>query len=320
SPFIDGYLDGTLTPEELTRLNAALKTNSEACRQLALATLLHDRMHDELRNYASIEAPRNLSAGAKRWRLPSKRWMMTAVGMAAALLVVALLWRVETVGSASAAVVALDRMIAAASEPVDRVYRIHVTDPGPEGALGEVLAPGKGRKPGVEGATLYVRGPNMFVLVRRFGDGSEFVTGSDGQIGWAVAPKGHVHLSHDTRRFRRGVPGEHEDIPFLDLSADFDALRRGYRLELTTDRGQGDAEGWSRLDAVKRSAKRPGAQKVHIEFDALGVAHRIELDGLPQDERGPRVVVFELIEQRDLGPEVYEHEHYHDADRPVDWE
>jgi hypothetical protein len=74
------------------------------------------------------------------------------------------------------------------------------------------------------------------------------------------------------------------------------------------------------LDAVKRSAKRPGAQKVHIEFDALGVAHRIELDGLPQDERGPRVVVFELIEQRDLGPEVYEHEHYHDADRPVDWE
>jgi hypothetical protein len=158
-------------------------------------------------------------------------------------------------------------------------------------------------------------------LIRRFGDGTKFVTGSDGKIGWAAPPRGHVHLSNDTRRFRRAVPGEHEEIPFVDLRAGLAALRRGYTLDLTAA-GPADAEPEreSVLVAVKQSPARPGPEQVEIWFDAAGVAHRIEMRGLPPDEHGVKSVVLELLDRRDLGAEFFKHETHHDADRPIDWE
>ncbi len=60
-------------------------------------------------------------------------------------------------------------MIEAASQAVDRVYRIRVTDNGPGGAEPPVFSDKNGRKPGIDGAELFVRGSDKFVLIRHFG-------------------------------------------------------------------------------------------------------------------------------------------------------
>jgi hypothetical protein len=328
---IDGYLDDCLSPEDSTRLNLLLKADAGFARRFARAMLLHDRLHTEHQASAIASAsellePRVELPAARRIPLLRGSWAVTSLTAIAATVVVGFFfWHAETATTASAASVALDRMIEAASQPVDRVYRIRVTDPGPAGAVPQVFSGKNGRKPGVDGAELYVRGSDKFVLVRHFADGTDFITGSDGALGWAVAPRGHVHLSRDVRRFRRAVPGEHEEIPFTDMESGFSELRRAYDLKLAAvdeaaaERADAQQQGWSRLDAVKR---RPGRSpgEVRIWFDSAGVAHRIELLGLSQDDTGPRAVALELIEQRDLGPEFFKHESHHGADRPLDWE
>lgn len=319
---INGYLDGCLSDQEARRLNELLQADADHARRFAWAVLLHDRLQAEVQTGALSAAP--LSEPPRVVPISrQRRWTATAVGAIAAIVLLGVfLWHGDTVPTASAAVLALDRMIEAASQPVDRMYRIRVTDHGPGGARPPVFSGGKGRKPGVDGAELYVRGSDKFVLVRHFGNGSDFITGSDGALGWAVAPKGPVHVSRDTRRFRRAVPGEHEEVPFLDLNAGFAELRRGYQLELSTaeETSNQKPETQHQLVAVKRSSDRPGPERVTLWFDSTGVAHRIELAGLPPDEGGARAVVLELVDQRDLGPDFFKHETHHDASRPVDWE
>jgi hypothetical protein len=271
---------------------------------------------------SGLEMRQERQALLLRGKLPRSQWTATGVAAVAAILFVAVFfWHGATGSPASAAVVALDRMIEIASESVDRMYRIRVTDHGPDGAEPQLFSDRNGRKPGIDGADLYLRGSNQFVLVRRFGDGTEFVNGSNGVQGWSAPPSGHVHLSSDPRRFRRAVPGEHEDIPFLDLKTGLESLRRGYHLELSNaDRALAEEPNWSRLDAVKRSPDLKGPGQVRIWFDSSGVARRIELAGLEKFQESPHSVVLELVEQRDLGPKFFEHESHHAADRPIDWE
>jgi hypothetical protein len=274
-----------------------------------------------LQDHASAE-PWIEPRAARRTSFVPGKWKVTGLAAIAALILLGFFfWQGGTVTPVSAADVALDRMIEAASQPVVRAYRIRVTDPGPEGAAPPIFSGAGGRKPGIDGAELFVEGSDKFVLIRHFGNGTDFITGSDGKLGWAVAPQGHVHLSKDTRRFRRAVPGEHEEIPFSDLKSGFSELRRAYRLTLVAaDDSEPERHGWSRLDAVRRSPGRNGPEQVRIWFDAAGVAHRIELVGMPQEHGGPVGVALELIEQRDAGPDFFEHTSHHDANRPVDWE
>lgn len=316
---IDGYLDERLSSEQAQQLNDAIKQNPAAARRFAQAALLHDRLSAEFRIGQLADTDRRELRIAPQ-ALPSRRrWTVTAfVTVAAIVLLAVFVWPHAGSVSASAAVVALDRVIAAASQPVDRAYRIRVTDYGPAGPPPQVFSDERGRKPGIDGAKLFVRGSDKFVLVRRFGDGTEFITGSNGSQGWAVAPTGHVHLSHDARRFRRAVPGEHESIPFLDFQTGFRSLRKAYHLTLV--QSDPDEQDWSRLDAVKRSdhGREPG--HVQIWFDATGVAQRIALSDLAAGPGEPRAVTLELIGQQDLGPSFFEHTSHHAADRPLDWE
>ena len=246
---------------------------------------------------------------------------MGALTTIAAALLIGFFFRHDAaVSTVSAANLAVERMIEAASRQIDRIYHIRVTDFGPQGAPPVVASDRLGRKPGIDGAELFVRGPEQFVLIRTFGDGTKFVTGSDGEIGWAAPPTGHVHLSRDVRRFRRAVPGEHEEIPFLDLEAGLHALQRDF--ELTLAEKTDLASGRSRLDAVKKPHVRGGPTEVQVWFDADGTAHRIRLVGLPGEdgEAGPRTIVLELQPGRTVAVDFFRHESHHAADRPLDWE
>jgi len=345
---MDRWLDDDLSAEESADLLQRLDSDPRLAAALAERAWLVSALHKSLQrrrlqNLALDEAglsstPAGLelrvapqaasfqaavvSAGMPPTASGRRRWTATGFAAIAAILLIAVFfWPGEAISPAAAASLTLDRMIEVASQPIDRMYRIRVTDFGPDGPEPQVFEGGKGRKPSVDGAELYVRGSDKFVLVRQFGNGTKFITGSDGKLGWAVAPRGHVHLSKDARRFRRAVPGEHEEIPFLDLKSGLSELRRAYELKLVpADDADAKAHGWSRLDAVQRSSHPGAPRKVHLWFDAAGVARRIELTGIPVERERPRGVMLELVEQKDLGPDFFKHETQHSPDRPVDWE
>lgn len=313
---VSAHLDDSLSPADAARLSTLVAGDPAAAAALARAALLHDRLHDLLRTAGSSPAASPAAEVAdsrpRRWSPASLRRagiLAALVATAATLLVVV---RYPT---ATAAAVALDRIVAAIEAEVDREYRISVLDHGPPGPRATPPTPGGGRKPGVDGARLFVRGSDQFVLVRRFGDGSEFITGSDGRLGWAVPPRGHVHLSRDPRRFRRGVPGEHEELPFLDLRSGIDSLRRGYDLAITTA-----VTGGQRLEATRRPERRRGPSLVRVWFDSAGVATRIDIDGLSPQDGLPQAVTLDLVSQRPLDDGFFMHAAHHGPDRPTDWE
>lgn len=325
---IDAYLDDMLSPEDERRCNSLVKDDPAFARRLAEAALLHDRLRADTvlagitlpeAAGASNAAPRKIPAFA-----PRRSWIAATFVAAAAAVIIGFVWHHGgAVTPVSAASVALDRIIAAASQQIDRVYRIRITDYGPGGPQPQIAADRGGIKPNVDGAELSVRGRDQFVLVRRFADGSPFTTGSDGEVGWAVPPTGRIHLSHDIRRFRRAVPGERDAIPFLDLDAGLAELQRDYDLELVEgDPNANGVESWSRLDARKHPHVRGGAEHVQIWFDAAGTAHRISLQGLPGDEPddSPEAVELDLIKNRELPANFFHHEAHHAPGRPQSWE
>jgi hypothetical protein len=302
------HLDGELSGDEEQRLNSLVAADRGVAEKVVRAALLHDRLRDMFREDAvGADLPT-----ASPVRSARSRWAVALLAIAV-VVVLAVLPRASNSGSAAHA--ALDRIVAAAASASDRTYRITVLDHGGGETIPPVPAAGGGRKPGVDGARLFIRGADRFVLVRRFGDGTEFVTGSDGTIGWAVPPRGRVHLSRDPRRFRRGVPGEHEEVPFLDVRSGLDGLRRGYDLALSTA-----AEGGEQLEAVRRAGRRRGPQRVHVWFDATGVATRILIEGLAIEDGMPRAVRLDLLSQDDLGDDFFNHEAHHASDRLLEWE
>lgn len=314
---IDGYLDESLSADETTRLMELLAEEDDVAVRFARAALLHDRLHDVVAGDALAVAGGSDHAAAAA-RHGSSRWLTVAAVLALTALF-ALLLR-QPASTASAAGLALDRIVVAAGSAADREYRIRVLDHGPGGVPPVVMSGGRGRKPGIDGASLFVRGHDRFVLVRRFGDGSEFITGSDGTTGWAVPPGGRVHLSRDPRRFRRGVPGERQDVPFIDMRSGFEELRRGYDLSLADASPADDAAPGRRLDAVRVAGRPRGPQAVRAWIGEDGVPTRIEIDGLPPEDGMPQSIALELVSRADLGEAFFDHGSHHAADRAVDWE
>jgi hypothetical protein len=315
---IAGYLDDCLSDDEATQLGRLVASEPDTARELARAAMLHDRLRDLFREEsvigetpAAVDGPDGFQPLQPLQR--PRRWLVALLAVAA-VVTLAFFFQPRS-GGGIAAAAALDRLVAAATSPIDREYRIDVLDHGPDGPPPTVMSAGKGRKPGINGASLFVRGIDRFVLVRRFGDGTEFLTGCDGTIGWAVPPKGRVHLSEDARRFRRGVPGEHEELPFVDLRSGFEGLRRGYDLSLVPE-----ANGQQLLEARRRARRQRGPDTVRVWFDQAGVATRIEIEGLPVEDNMPRSVAMTLVSQQDRGERFYAHETHHPAERPVSWE
>ena len=311
---IEGHLDGTLDEDDEHRLGRLVAESAEAAGRLARAMLVHDRLIDVLRS--ERESSASVSPVVPRSRLLR---LTLPLGLAVGIAVGSLLLLRPAPANASAALERLERLVRASAAATDRQYAIRVVDHGPGGVPDPVPSEAWGRKPGVDGATLFVRGADKFVFVRTFADGTVFINGCDGEIGWSVPPTGHVHLSEDRRRFRRGIPGERDDLPFLSLAEGLAGLRRGYALSLVE---APEAGGRLRLEAVRTDSRHRGPARAMIDFPAGddAAAERIELGGLAPDGSGPDGVVLELVERALLPADFFDHAHHHDASRPVDWE
>lgn len=317
---IEEHLDGTLGDAEEARLGRLVAESAGVADRLARAVLVHDRLIDLLRvetasSAAGVEAESTVALPAAR-RSRSLR-LALPLGMAAVLAVGSFVPLLRPAPANASA--ALERLVRASVAVTDRQYAIRVVDHGPGGKPDPVRSDTGGRKPGVDHARLFVRGADRFVFVRSFADGTAIVNGCDGTIGWSVPPTGHVHLSQDRRRFRRGIPGERDDLPFLSLSEGLAGLRRGYALTLVASP---EGDGRLRLEAVRTDSRHRGPARATIDFPAGDDprAERIELLGLARDGSGPDGVVLELVERAPLPADFFDHAHHHDASRPVDWE
>ena len=327
---IDGYLDDALTANQQAELSAWIKANSEHARIFAEAMLLHDRLRntlstaetpDAIHPSLTIESPRGWLGGS--WLMSS----LTRTTAAAAVLILGLatLWFSIGTQTASAAIRELDRIIVNSMKSKDRTFDIVVEDittdrRGTRSARPESQRP---PKPPLDGASLYVRSANQFVLIRKTQDGIPFVTGCNGKQSWAINTRGPVRFSADVHRFDHDLPGHETSIPLTNLHEGLQQLKRAYDLTFSAlgpeEYQTGDGNEARQLIAVKKPKER-GPQRVEIVYDATtGGILRMRFVQMPY---GPDRLDLRLslVSEEELSSDFFEHTSHHTPDRKIEVE
>ncbi|EMI22341.1 hypothetical protein RMSM_00731 [Rhodopirellula maiorica SM1] len=263
---------------------------------------------------ASI-APPHERHGRRRFAI-----LTSALTMAAAVMVMIAVFGPHQ--SVSAAMASLEKVVEAAAKPLDRTYAVSVVEEYSRDKRPRKLSQeawGREAEEQIDGATLYVRGANQYVMTVMLNTGEKRTSSYDGQQSWAMRENGPVHTSTDLNRFRGGLPGGQQDIPFLNIHAHLSQLRTGYQIELGDERADAiDGTALSQLIGVRKSRDVRGPKRVEIWFDSdNGTVYRMLLDGLPRGGGGPKSVMLELIDQSDLASQFFSHESHHESGRRV---
>ena len=260
----------------------------------------------------------------------------SAVFVAAFTLVfTALLWRGSGDNSASASTMELKRIIAANAELIDHTYQINMENEDPEIRQGGRRPPppdhrrpphprpphGRPVPPPMNGAILYVRGGRQFVLVRKGLDGRLFTTGCNGKLSWSIGPEGPVRVSDDPNRFRRGVPGQSHSVPLVSIHEGLEGLLSAYDIEMRDSPLQVGDETCQQLIADRRSPTHLGARRVEITYSVrTGRIQDMVFVDMPRSQQLPVIIHLQLIEERDLGADFFDHQAHHEPGRPVRYE
>ena len=309
---------------------AGVPPDTEAAQQAANSLVIHGLLTDLAKRDADREQSRIAAVmaivegdqveGPRPGAKPSRRFGRFAafLGAAAAIAAGLLLMLGWLGGEPANAATLLDRVIEASLQPLDRTYRIRIVEEYPD-KRPRHLPPERWRpqpKENLDGAILHVRGADKYVMVRELADGQRRITGCDGAESWAFREAGPVHVSADLRRFRGGMPGHKQGLPFVNPHSHLNGLRTGFDLELIPEDQQ-----TARLVGTKKAEIERGMRRIEIWFDLkTGTIRRMLLVGLPRAKGGPKSVMLELTEQRDRGPDFFKHISHHEADRPVHYE
>jgi hypothetical protein len=330
---IQGYLDDSLTTEQHQTLTQWIQADDAHAHAFATEVLLHDRLHSiadtELSNKSAVSDPadelielRNAPAVARRSRM--------LIGMATAVCLLLfsglLVWQYAGSNTLSAAEVELNRLISASSRLPDQTFVIAVEESILPAKEAEKFPADRQRppKPSLDGALLYVRGQNQFVLQRKLKDNQFFVTGCNGQTSWAVQPKGPVRVSSDLTRFNHDVPGHEHSMPLNNLHDGLEQLRVAYEInvlpvEQVEDEGLNNSEPNRLLVAVKKPGLR-GPKRVEISYAAIsGQIRQIRFMGMPY---GPERLTVRMtwVDGQQQSPDFFDHESHHDPMRTVEYE
>lgn len=224
---VHAYFDDSLTAEECESLFAALRMEAGAAREFARLAFVHDQLHNALARTQRKEA----GVVPLRRRSIWSRTFITLATTCAVLVIGFVLWQTFAVHPAAAAT-ELQRIITASARTADRTYLISVEEVVPYDRPERLPEFGRPPKPSIDGAVLYVRGSNQFVLQRKLDNNTLFVTGSNGQVSWAVRPDGPVRVSSDLTEFNRDVPGHEHAMPLSNLHDGLEQLQSAYDIQV----------------------------------------------------------------------------------------
>lgn len=327
SNLIDSYFDGLLDEQQLKQLQVLLNSDADILQQFVQSARFHDRLHNRLASVTQDETyqdetrdsnngldfsrPDDQSNGSRR---QFGVWV-GALACCAALVILAFLSRYSNDSAAQAASVELKRIIGINLQPIVRAFSISAIEVDPPGKSGDSrqLRNARENSPPIDGAILYVRGVNEYVLIRRFSDGSQFISGCDGNLAWSVPSSGRVHVSRDLARFRGSVPGQQHAIPFIDPRAGLEDLQSSYDLVLQT---AGHDNPFNRIIATRKSAVRGGPKEVTIEYDAAsGLIESMQMNRLPQAKGGPSGVILARMNIDTLPDNFFSHHAHHASER-----
>ena len=297
--------------------------------RLVHSMLMHLYDRDEVGRQRRIdEVMRRIRSGrgGASWRpipraLRAVRWSLAAA--AVVLLAVALSHLVLS----NPAMAALDRMIAAVEMGGDRAYFIALRDQTHGGGrhrrptTQEESPPP--RKATLDGATLYLRGKDMFVLERPSSSGKMAVSGFDGRQGWFVRPNRPVLVSDDPARFRIPMPEDLAAVLSLDMKATLERIRDRYGVEHLGGEALGDETGgpaWTHLRATKRDHEVRGPKVVELwSHPDSGLLRRIVFENVKvQGQPTPRHITIDLVSQTPLPADWFTHQAHHPADAVVE--
>ncbi len=249
--------------------------------------------------------------------------LTSALAIAAAVIVMFMVLGPQQ--SVSAAMASLEKVLEAAAKPLDRTYLVRVVEEYPRDKKPKNLSQeawDREAEKQIDGATLFVRGANQYVLNVMLQSGLRRTSGCDAEVSWAFREDGPVHVSTDLSRFRGGVPGQQQDIPFMNLHSHLSQLQRGYDVGLSEQQDSAsDGTVLSRLVGVRKSSDVPGPKQIDIWFDANdGTVHKMLLSGLPRGRGGPKSAMLELEDQSELAPNFFSHEAHHEPGRRIRFE
>lgn len=309
---LHAMLDGTLDEEGRARLSAAIASDAALAREAARAALLHDAIERELvAGDVGRRSARRLTVEAhvRRWSVAAV--MVLAVGIAAWITL-----RTTPVADAGQVLAKL----AAAAPLGDRTFRIEAVAETRGAGREERPAPaGRGGrpKPSLDGATLWLRGTDQYVIERQAEDGTTTITGSDGRTSWNVPARGTVRVSGDPARFRGALPGARHDLPFLDVPGGIAALAQAYDVAFGPKESI-DGRTLACIRGTRRVGASGGPRDIAIWFDPETYAvRRMRFTNLPQAQGGPRAVTLELVSDAPLPAAFFDHGSHHAPDRPL---
>ena len=227
------------------------------------------------------------------------------------------------------AIAAIDQMIAAIDHAGDRTYSIIVEDtrrdnrPPRQDERHAEKRREPGERAGLDGATLYLRGSDKFVLYQQTPSGKTVISGSDGQTRWLIRPEKPVLVSNDPEAFRIPMPPELAAILSLDLKATLLHIRDHYKVkyleDITGDQQQDSSRKY--LDARKISNDFPGPKNIEIWADTdTGLLLRIEFADIHlEDDPSPKRLIIELVNQKQLSDDWFTRQAHHPPEAEVDF-
>ena len=327
---IHRYLDGEITEAQMLQLEQSLAGSIELRQEFVRISIIDEKLNDQLRktalcdptptpkqspspSQAEIRLPATPSAAAPSAAV-SWSSIMAMLASLALLLIALLIGSNRNQLSASQELQKMRKSLALG----DRLYRVDVE---------QAVLPNKKQieqhderrppKPSLEGAKLYVRGTDEFVLMRFLQDGTPFVTGSDGQVGWAIAPNGPVRVSQDKQRFNRDLPGHEHSIPLSNLSQGLTQIQKAYHVQIIPS-SPGDAG--DEQDAVLVATKKRGQRgPSRIEIQYASNSGRIAQMRFIEMPYGPErlTVRLTLIDELTLPESFFHHSDHHSSNQQV---
>lgn len=245
----------------------------------------------------SAEAPpdRLSSAKSRTRRLHAVTWR--AVSAAAAVIAIAVGAFVVN-NSTRPALASVTQILTALNQPGDRTYRLSVypadTEP----------------KHGLNGATLYLRDGQEYLLVRIDHRGRELFDGYDGHSSWRIRAGVLVEVRKGPGAGGIPMPRSMAEVPFADLQGTLESIQRDYVVERFNLAPLDDGGPQVRhLFARRRSPEAKGPNTIEIWADPQsGTPQRIVFDDAKfQGNAEPRRLTFKLISEAQLPVDWFSH-------------